>query len=360
MADTPEQHARTEEPTPKRLAEARAKGDAPKSQEIIAAAMLAAGGVFLWIFAAPAARSVATTGAAFIDHPHAFVVDAEALVGLFAAVAMRLAAAGAGLMALLVGAALLANAAQARPVFTAERMKPKLSKLSPIAGAKRIFGPQGLNNFAKGVGKIAVVGVILTYALWPDRRFLSGLVTADAATILSMAQGLILKLLALTVAAMAVIAAFDYGFQRRSWMKRLMMTKEEVRRELKETEGDPQIRGRLRAEREARSRRRTLVAVADATVLIMNPTHFAVALKYEAGENNAPVCIAKGHDDLALRMRDAARDADVPVVQNAPLARALYAGADLDAEIPVEHFAAVAKIIGFIMSRASGAGRTLN
>ena len=133
------------------------------------------------------------------------------------------------------------------------------------------------------------------------------------------------------------------------------MTKEEVRRELKETEGDPQIKGRLRQLRETRARKRMIAAVKDATVLIMNPTHYAVALDYEMESSAVPLCVAKGVDDLALRMRDAAEENNVPVVENPPLARALHASVEVDEEIPIEHYEAVAKVIGFIMRKARSA-----
>jgi len=352
MAEQSDQFQRTEEPTPKRLEDARKKGDAPKSQEVTAAAMLAAGGLGLWLLAGPAANGVAAAGAPFLDRPHEFVMDGAALTRLFGAVAFKLGAALAGLGVLFATAAVLANVVQARPVFTIERMKPKLSKISPLAGAKRVFGPTGLVNFLKGVGKLIIVGLVLVFALWPDRNLLTGLVYADERQLLSITTTEILKLIGLAVMAMLVIAALDMGYQRHAWRKRLRMTKEEIRRELKESEGDPQIRARLKGQREATARRRMMVAVEDATVLIMNPTHFAVALKYDAEGDGAPVCVAKGVDDLALRMRDVANDNSVPVVENPPLARALHAAADLDQEIPLDHYEAVAKVIGFIMSKA--------
>lgn len=355
MAEHQDQAQRTEEPTPKRLEEARRKGDAPKSQEIIAAVMLAAGALSLWLLAGPAARGVLAAGAVFLDHPHDFLADGAALQRLFAAVALALAGALAGVAALVGAAALLANIGQARPVFTAERMRPSLDRLSPLAGAKRIFGPSGLFNFAKGVGKIVIVGAVLAFALWPDRRLLATSLYADGAALLGVVQALALKLIGLTVLAMAVIAGLDYGYQRHAWKKRLRMTKEDIRRELKDTEGDPQIRGRRRQLRESRMRKRMIAAVKDATVLIMNPTHYAVALDYEMESAAAPVCVAKGVDDLALRMRAVAQEHDVPVVENPPLARALYASVEVDDEIPIEHYEAVAKVIGFIMRKANAA-----
>ncbi|MGE0409680.1 MAG: flagellar biosynthesis protein FlhB [Amphiplicatus sp.] len=359
MADEGDDFQRTEEPTPKRLEEARKKGDAPKSQEVVAALMLAAGALVLWLFAGPAARSLAAAGAAFLDHPHDFAIDGAALQRLFSAVSLRLGSALAGAGLVILAAAILANAGQARPVFTTARIAPKLSKLSPVAGAKRIFGPSGFFNFTKGAAKISIVGAILVYALWPDRALLVGLIAAGEKELVSLARAETLKLLILTVSAMGVIAALDYGYQRHAWTKRLRMTKEEVRRELKETEGDPVIRGRLRQMRESRARRRMIAAVKDATVLVMNPTHYAVALKYELGVATAPVCVAKGADEVALRMREAAEEHRVPVVENAPLARALFAGAEIDEEIPVEQYEAVAAVISVILNRDPGRGAGL-
>ena len=355
MAEQQDNAQRTEDATPKRLEEARKKGDAPKSQEAIAAIMLGAGALGLWLFAGPTAHGIAKTAVPFIDRPHEFLIDAGALQRLFAGLSVKLAAVLAGLGSLFITAALLANVGQARPVFTTERMKPSLQKISPVAGLKRIFGPSGLFNFAKGVGKLLLVGAILSLALWPDRDILVTALYSNGQSLLTTLQAIILKLIGLTVLAMTIIAGLDYAFQRHSWKQRLRMTKDEIRRELKESEGDPQIKGRLRQLRETRARKRMVAVVKDATVLIMNPTHFAVALDYELGSAEAPICLAKGVDDVALRMRAAAEDYGVPIVENPPLARALYAAAEVDEEIPIDHYEAVAKVIGFIMRKAKSA-----
>ncbi len=352
MAEGPDQHQRTEDPTPKRLEDARKKGDAPRSQEIVATMMIAAAGFGLWLFMKPAAASLSAAGAAFLDHPHEFAADGESLSRLFLDVSLRLGVAVAGIGLLFVAAALAANVVQARPVIAPDKIKPQLNRLSPMEGAKRIFGPTAVVNFGKGIGKIAIVGAILVYALWPDQQRLVGLPTADPRTILAFAEQEVLKLIAYAVAAMAVISALDYAWARAEWMKRLRMTKDEVRREMKESEGDPQIKGRLRQQREARARRRMMTAVKDATVLVMNPTHYAVALKYETQAGAAPLCVAKGLDDIALRLRAVAEENGVPVVENPPLARALYAAVEIDGEIPVEHYEAVAKVIGFVMGKS--------
>ncbi|MEL6370706.1 MAG: flagellar biosynthesis protein FlhB [Pseudomonadota bacterium] len=351
MAQDQDNAQRTEPPTQKRLDDARKKGDAPKSQEVTTLFLLAAMALGLWAFGDGLSASLARLGRPFLEQPHAIAMDASGLASLFSYLALAIGATLGGIALIVLTAALAGNMVQAKPVFTTSRMAPKLSKLSPVAGAKRIFGPSGLVNFAKGLAKIVIVGMILGLGLWPDREKLPGLLYSDAGAVLDLAKASILKLVSLACLAMTVIAGLDMAWQRHSWRERLKMTREEVRRELKETEGDPQIKGRQRQLRDAQSRQRMLVAVQDATVLIMNPTHYAVALKYAPDEEAAPNCVAKGLDELALRLRAEADRCGVPVVENPPLARALHGSVDVGDEIPVEHFEAVAKVIGFVMSR---------
>lgn len=355
MADRSDAAQRTEEPTPKRLEDALRKGDAPRSQEITTVFMFLAALLVFAFLAGPAAKSLVKIGADFLDHPHEIVVDSGALARLYGSISLKVGAALGVIALVFVAAAAAGNAAQARPVFNFSRLAPALSRLSPIEGAKRIYGSAALFNFLKGVFKILIVGAILAKGLWPDRGLLVDLVQSSEARVVSAASREILKLFGLVVLAMTLIAGLDYAWARRTWKERLRMTKEEVRRELKETEGDPAIKGRLRRERDTRSRRRMLVAVKDATVLIMNPTHYAVALRYEPDKDAAPVCVAKGLDELALRMRLVADDNRVPIVENPPLARVLHATAELDAEIPVEHYEAVAEVIGFILRKSGDA-----
>jgi flagellar biosynthesis protein FlhB len=151
----------------------------------------------------------------------------------------------------------------------------------------------------------------------------------------------------------AVIAAADFVYQRQRFLSRHRMSRQELKDELKQSEGDPQIKGRIRQLRQERSRKRMMAAVPEATVVIMNPTHYAVALKYESGKMGAPVCVAKGVDRIALRIREIAEEHDVPVVENPPLARALYASVELEAEVPPEHYKAVAGVIGYVMRLAN-------
>lgn len=357
MAEPQDNAQRTEEPTQKRMDDARKKGDAPKSVEVTTTIMLALSALAFWFLIGSASQRVGMSMIGFVERPHALSVKAGDLIALFNAVTITLFIAMIGVFCLLALGAILGNIVQARPVFTLERMKPTLSKLSPVAGVKRVFGPSGLVNFAKGFGKLVIVGTILCLTLWADRNKFVTSVGADSGVIMISAMGMLLKLMIFTILSMAVIAGLDLMWQRHSWRQKLRMTREEVRRELKESDGDPHIKARQRQLRDAQSRRRMTAAVKEATVVIMNPTHYAVALRYDTDESDAPVCTAKGMDDLALRMRQIARDNSVPVIENPPLARALHATAKLDEQIPVEHYEAVAKVIGFVLSKAKAATR---
>jgi flagellar biosynthetic protein FlhB len=174
------------------------------------------------------------------------------------------------------------------------------------------------------------------------------MITADPALILAAFLEISLKIFGAVIAVITVIALADYVYQRNRWWQRQKMTLQETRDEYKQMEGDPKIKSRVRAIRAERSRKRMMAAVPQATVVITNPTHYAVALKYDR-TLSAPLCLAKGADAVALRIRTVAREHDVPIVENAPLARALFASVEVDQTIPAEHFKAVAQVIGFVM-----------
>ena len=179
---------------------------------------------------------------------------------------------------------------------------------------------------------------------------LSTLPLVDLSALLTIVRDIAVQLMIASLVAYALIAAADFMFQRQSFMKRNRMSRRELKDEMKQTEGDPMIRAKLRQIRQERARRRMMNAVPDATVIITNPTHFAVALKYEQGETAAPVCVAKGVDAVALRIRALAEEHSVPIVEDPPLARALHASVDIDETIPQEHYTAVAKVIGYVLS----------
>jgi flagellar biosynthetic protein FlhB len=194
--------------------------------------------------------------------------------------------------------------------------------------------------------------------LWPERHRMEAMVKLDPAALLSATTGMTIHLLGAVVAALAIVAIGDYFFQYRSWFQRQKMSLQEIKEEFKQSEGDPHIKGKLRQLRQQRSKKRMMAAVPKASVIITNPTHYSVALSYERGMS-APICVAKGVDNLAFKIREIAREHDIPIVENVPLARALYATVEIDQEIPTEHYHAVAEVIGYVMrlKRGFGAGR---
>jgi flagellar biosynthetic protein FlhB len=250
-------------------------------------------------------------------------------------------------------AAIAGNMIQHRLVWSAESIKPKFNKVSPGAGFKRIFGKQGLANFVKGLFKVIALGAVMTAVLWPERYRLESMVRFDVSSIMVVTTSLTLQLMGAVVAMLAVVAIGDFFFQYRTWFERQKMSLQDMKMEYKQSEGDPHIKGKLRQLRQQRSKKRMMAAVPQASVIITNPTHYAVALRYERGMP-APICVAKGIDSLALKIREIAGKHDIPIVENVPLARALHATVDVDDEIPVEHYHAVAEIIGYVMGLKRG------
>jgi flagellar biosynthetic protein FlhB len=357
MAET-DQHDtdRNEEPTQKRLDDALARGDVAKSQEVSTWFVIAGGTLMLAAFSGSMGTGLATTFKGLVANAHQIPVDGQGLLALMLRVQRDVLAAIAIPIVLLVLAAIFGNMIQHRLVWSAEPLKPKLSKISPLGGLKRMFSKQALANFAKGLVKIAVVGAVMFSLLWPQRDRLESLVRTDILGTLSLTRTLSLDMLGAVVAILAFVAAADYLFQYRQWYERQKMSLREMKEEFKQSEGDPMIKGKIRQLRQGRMRKRMIAAVPKAAVVITNPTHYAVALQYERGME-APVCVAKGVDALALKIREVASEHAIPVVENPPLARALHAAAEIDEEIPPEHYKAVAEVIGYVMRLRRGLGR---
>ncbi len=348
MADERDQSEHTEDPTPKRLEEAIRRGDVVKSAEVNAWFMIAGGALGLMVFAGPAAGSLQTTLRGLLAHAAQIPTDGSGLADLVGVLARKvLAALGIPLLMLSL-AALAGSLIQHRIVLSAEPLMPQLSRISPAAGLSRLFSRQALANFAKGLAKVTLIGTVIGALLWPQRERLVSLAATDPVMILPLTRALAMQMLGSVVAILAVVAAADYLFQYRQWYDRQRMSVREMKEEFRQTEGDPAVKGKLRQLRNSRMRKRIMAAVPKASVVITNPTHFAVALKYERGMN-APVCVAKGVDLLARRIREIAEAHDIPVIENPPLARALHGTVEIDQEIPPEHYRAVAEIIGYLM-----------
>lgn len=349
MADDKDAADKTEEPTGRRLSEATEKGQIPRSQEVNHWFMLGGLCLVLIMFAGSMGRTMVTSLMPFLERPHEFAVEAEAMTSLLRDAAMAAAWVMAPAILIALIAALGAGFLQHPPVIATEKLKPQLQKISPVAGLKRIFSRTGFAEFLKGVFKVSIVSAVGFGILWPDVGMLGQLVSLEPLGALSVAKDEVLKLLAGVLAVLALIAIADVVFQRFEHRRRLRMSRQEVKDEHKQTEGDPQVKARIRSVRQERARKRMMAAVPTATVVVTNPTHFAIALKYDGDKMEAPVVVAKGADHLALRIRELATESLVPIVENPPLARALYAACDVDEEIPVEQYKAVAEIIGFVM-----------
>jgi flagellar biosynthetic protein FlhB len=348
VAEERDDTERTEDPTPKRLDDAIKRGDVVRSAEVNTWFMIAGGVLVLMVFATPMAQTLQLTFRGILANSYQIPADGPAVANLARKIAIDVLAALGIPLLLLSLAALLGTAIQHRIVFSVEPLMPRLSKISPAAGLKRLFSQQALANFAKGLAKLTIFGAVIAALLWPQRHRLAGLVTTDPALILPFIKSLTMRMLGTVVAILAVVAMADYLFQHRQWYERQKMSLREMKEEFRQTEGDPMIKGKIRQLRQARARRRMMAAVPKASVVITNPTHFAVALQYERGMN-APVCVAKGVDLIARKIREVAEAHGIPVVENPPLARALHGTVEIDQEIPQDHYRAVAEIIGYLM-----------
>jgi len=350
--DNNEAASRTEEPTPRKLEQAREKGDVAKTPELPQLASLAASAAVLAIAGGWICRNLAMELLPFLSHPQSIEIDGRAGMDV-ARYALKAALPAVLLMLLSAG---LAGAAghlvQTGLMFSPDKMKPDFSKLSPLQGLKRIFGLDGLIQFAKSILKVIITGVLAWWVLKPHLSQMAQLAMLDVSAILPLLADLLRRLVFAVIGLLLVITAGDWFVQKQRFMTRMRMSKEELKEEFKNTEGDPHVKARQKQIRAERARRRMMQAVPKATVVVMNPTHYAVALKYVQGEDDAPLCVAKGLDAIALKIREVAQEHRVPVIEDPPLARALYAAVEIDDVIPPAHYEAVAKIIGFILRQS--------
>ncbi|MDB5627119.1 MAG: flagellar biosynthetic protein FlhB [Tardiphaga sp.] len=346
---------KTHDPTQKRLDDAHAKGDVVKSQEVGTWFLMAGGTLVLSSFGNSIGAGIEMPMRNLIANSWMIRTDGAGLLALSKSLATSVLSAVGVPMLMLMLAAVAGNLIQHRFVFSTESLAPKFSKVSPVAGFSRVFGKQAFANFIKGLFKVIALGAVMVAVLWPERHRLDAMLHFDPAVILGTSVTLTLQVMSAVVAMLTAVAIGDYVFQYRSWYERQKMSLQEIKDEMKQSEGDPQIKGRLRQLRHAKMKKRMMAAVPKASVIITNPTHYAVALSYERGMS-APICVAKGVDAIALKIREVAGAHNIPIVENVPLARALYASAKIDDEIPVEHYQAVAQVIGYVMGLKRGFG----
>jgi flagellar biosynthetic protein FlhB len=349
MAEDNDDSQKTEQPTQQKLQQAEEKGDVTQSADVAAWLVLTAATAWILMWSPSAADSLRRLLTGFLSGAHKITLTPTSAGDFAAGLGFELLQVLAIPFALLMVVALGAHIVQHRPVFSLEKIQPKLDRLSLMQGFKRLFGRAALVNFVKGILKTMAVGAAIAMTLWPSRENLAGLISLPVSLLLPEVLLLLGQAMIAALSVLGVIAMADYGWQYFERMRRLMMSREDLKEENRQSEGDPVVKQRLRQIRLERARKRMMTAVPKAAVIITNPTHYAVALAYESGKMAAPVCVAKGVDHMALKIREIGRENNVPVVENPPLARALYASVDVDEAIKPEHFKAVAQVIGFVM-----------
>jgi flagellar biosynthesis protein FlhB len=348
MSDEKEKDDKTEQPTERRLQQALERGDVPKSTEVNTFFLLASAALILLTLGPWLGRSLREGLIPYIAKADEMSLDGTGLWSIGTHGVWLLAiVCGVPLMAFVL-AGIASSMFQHRFVFSAEQLKVKLDRISPLAGFKRVYGREAFVQFLKGLAKLSSVGAALTIVIWNERASLAALPQMDIQAILPVISGITLRLVGTALIAQAFLAGADYGYQRWQWYTRQKMTREELKQEFKETEGSPEIKQKIRRMRAEAAKKRMMAAVPKASVIITNPTHYAVALQYEAGMN-APICLAKGVDALALKIREVATEHEIPIIENPPLARAIHASVQIDEEIKADHYKAVAEVIGYVM-----------
>jgi flagellar biosynthetic protein FlhB len=349
---------KTLDASPRKLEEARKKGDVPISREGAVFGLYAAMLLAIFLAGGTVATAVGTALLPMLEQPDAFLeLEFKGYEMAGDAVMRALAIAIAPVFGLLVLGALGPYYAQNTITIAVERLAPKVSNLSPMRGLKRLFGMKALFEFAKSIIKGIAVAAACYFVALPIYEDSAAYAMLDPAAFLHFVPSHIAIVL-LTVALVAgVVAAIDLTFQRFEYMRRQRMSLQELKEEMRSTDGDPHFKSLRRSRQRKLAQRRMMAEVPKATVIITNPTHFAVALRYDRSRDAAPLCIAKGTDAVALRIRETAKEAGVPLMEDRPLARALHASTEIGDTIPREHFEAVAKIIGLIWSRAAATRR---
>lgn len=346
--DSTDESQKTEEPTARRLEEARKRGQVVFSREVVSWCLLFAATIVI-LGAGPSVMSqLRDTLLVFIEQPQNIPTDPHALMDFMEGIFLRIAGIIALPLLLLSVVAIGAGIMQTGILLTGEPLKPDLSKISIIAGAGRLFSMRSVVELIKGLFKLGIVSIAVYMALRPYFGSIDHFVGLDYGQSLFDLSVLFSKMMIAVLIVLFVIAAADYLYQREDFLKKMRMSKQELKDEFKQTEGDPHVKGQLRRLREQRARQRMMQNVPTADVVITNPTHYAVALKYDTAKMDAPVMVAKGADQVAQRIKEVARENKVPIVENPALARALFESMDMDEMIPQEQFKAVAEVISYV------------
>ncbi len=358
MSERNDKESKTEEPTEKKIADAIEKGNVPRSREMSTFASLLGILVAAGLLIGAGVVNLTETMSLMLDNPGGFLLDSGPDVNrLLWAVMGELTKFLAPIVFMLMLAGLAAAFFQHAPTLALEQIKPKWSRVSPAGGWKRIFSGAGVMEFAKSLFKFGAIGAVCAVMLSGEQKAVTSALFMDPSALPGLVLSLVLKLVSVVCVAIAVMVAGDILWSRFHWRSELRMTRQELKDEMKDSEGDPLLKSKRRSLARDRARRRMIASVPKATVVIANPTHYAVALHYDRTKGGAPLVVAKGADLIALKIREIASKHSVPIVEDRPLARALYDAAEVGQWIPPEFYRAVAKILHHIYSRLADARR---
>lgn len=356
MANDSSMQDRTEAATPKKRQDAHDEGQVPRSVELNTAVLLLGAASILTMLGPGAGRTIREIFGHGLFVAGAVPLDANSSVGLLRDVGWRALAAIAPLLVGMAVIALAITGAQARGVLSTKPLGPNWKRLDPITNAKRMLGLQPWVELARSLLKLLVIGLAVYYSLsraWPE---IVALAQQSPIALLEISRRYGLRLLVTAGGTYLVLAALDYGYQLWQHEKQLKMTKQEVKEEAKEQDGDPMVKARMRAFGRQLARRQMFQAIPSADVVITNPTHIAVALRYDPEMSDAPIVVAMGQRKVAERIKAIAKENGVPCVENKPLARALLASARVGMSIPVELYMAVAEVLAFVFQQRAARG----
>ena len=352
MAETEDQDSKTEEPTEKRVSEAIEKGNVPFAREAAMFGSMAAILAAFLLLGSWSAGNLMRMLASMLDASGSLrLEDREAVASLLVTLLFSSAMAVLPIFAMIAGGTVIASLMQNVPSAASDRIAPKLNRISPASGWKRMFGKNGWIEFGKSCLKLVTVCFVMFTVVKGEFRRLVDVLYTEPRLLPSLLMDVTLSVLVALTALALFLAIADLAWSRVKWRRELRMTRHDVKEEMKQSEGDPYIKARIRNIGRQRSSRRMLEKLPEATMVIANPTHFAVALRYAREDGGAPVVVAKGVDFMALKIREKATEHDVPVVENKPLARALYDKVEIDQQIPAEFYRAVAEIIHYLHGR---------
>lgn len=348
MAEEQSGQEKTEEPTSRRLQDARKKGDVAKSMEIPSAAVLLLGLLTIYLLSGFLLENFLNLLRHYLTQLHTINIIPGNMAAITIESMYHVAILTGPLMLVLLITALVANYAQVGFLFTTEKMEPTLDKIDPIKGFGRILSMQTLANTIKSIAKLIIVGYVAYHEIMKNLEGILPLMDQEPYAILVFYAKVSFWIFLKTALIIAVLAALDYAFQRWQFMKKMKMTKQEVKEEAKMTEGDPHVKGRIRSIQMQMARKRMMTEVPKADVIITNPTHLAIALAYDNKTMRAPTVLAKGAGVIAGKIKEVAKEHGIPIIEDKPLAQSLYKAVEINEQIPENLFQAVAEILAYV------------